>query len=404
MENSLEFKMRKISIVFGLVIGAILISGIMIGPDGRRLVQNLNTSPDVLFWSQAEREAGFRMLDKIPILVTTNDINSSAQVSQLPIAEPLPDDLQKNITQFMTKNNVASVVVLQNGKLRHEQYGLEFGPEGRWTSFSVAKSLTSTLVGAAIQDGYIKGLHDKVSDYVTGLKGSAYDEVSIEQLLTMSSGVQWNEDYSDPASDVALFNSQVGEDGESALVTYMKKLPRIHPPGTVWNYSSGETNMIGVLVREATGKSLSSYLSEKVWSNYPMEAKGTWLLSQDGEEISGCCIQARTRDFARFGQLVLNDGIVNGKRIVPTGWFDKATQSYFETGRVDKGYGFQWWINKDGSFEASGIFGQGIFIDPNRNLVIASNSNWTSALGDKDNEYASRTDFYKSVQQVMGKQ
>lgn len=369
----------------------------LIGPDGRRLVKNLNTSPDVLFWSQAEREAGFRMLDKIPVLVEANDIVGSANVTPLQQKTPVSDEFKQSVTHYMQGNNVASVVIIQNGNLRHEQYGLEFGPEGRWTSFSVAKSFTSTLVGAAIKDGYIKSLDDMVSDYVTGLKGSAYDDVSIRQLLTMSSGVQWNEDYDDPASDVAQFNAQKGENGESALVTYMRKLPRRHAPGEVWNYSSGETNMIGVLVREATGKNLSDYLSEKVWATYGMEAKGTWLLSQDGEEISGCCIQARTRDFARFGQFVLDDGVANGVRVVPEGWFDLATQPYYEASR-GKGYGFQWWINKDGSFEASGIFGQGIFIDPSRNLVIASNSNWTSALGNRGKEYASRREFYASVQ------
>ncbi len=393
--------MRKLLIGLGMFIGLLAIIWAMIGPDWRRLIKNLNTEPDVLFWTQAEREAGFRMLDRVPFLVKANDIAAGDNVRDLPKGPPLSAEMQAEIDRYMSENNVASVVILQNGELRHEQYGLEFSREGRWTSFSVAKSFTSTLVGAAIKDGHIKSIDDKVSDYVTGLKGSAYDDVSIRQLLTMSSGVRWIEDYTDPTSDVALFNSQVGEDGKSALVTYMKKLPRAHPAGEVWNYSSGETNMIGVLVREATGKDLATYLSEKVWAPYGMEAKATWLLSQDGEEISGCCMQATTRDFARFGLFVLDDGVIDGKRVVPEGWFADATSVLYETKYDGQGYGYQWWPNGDGTFEAMGIFGQGIFIDPANQLVIASNGNWTTAVGDKDGERYERTAFYRAVQNAV---
>ncbi len=395
--------MRKLLIGLGLLIGIGLIIWAAIGPDWRRFAKNINTEPDVLFWTQAERNAGFRMLDHLPMIVDNRTIAAGDKVRELPEGEPLSVGMKAEIDRYISENNVASVVILQNGKLRHEQYGLEFGPKGRWTSFSVAKSFTSTLVGAAIKDGHIKSLDDKVSDYIPGLKGSAYDDVNIRQILTMSSGVRWIEDYSDPTSDVALFNVQEPEDGLSSLVTYMRKLPRAHPAGEVWNYSSGETNMIGVLVREATGKDLATYLSEKVWVPYGMEAKGTWLLSPDGEEISGCCIQAATRDFARFGQFVLEDGVINGQSVVPDGWFADATSVLYETKYDGQGYGYQWWPNGDGTFEAMGIFGQGIFIDPANQLVIASNGNWTTATGQKDGERGERTAFYQSVRKALAK-
>ncbi|NNE57773.1 MAG: serine hydrolase [Hellea sp.] len=393
--------MRKLLIGLGLLIGMLLIFWAAIGPDWRRLIKNATTSKDVLFWSQSERHAGFRMMDRLPFLIKANTIAPGDEVSALPAGEPLPADIQALINSHMETTRVASLVILQDGKLRHEQYGLEFGPKGRWTSFSVAKSFTSTLVGAAIKDSHISSLDDKVSEYISGLKGSAYDDVTIEQLLTMSSGVQWNEDYSDPESDVALFNAQEPENGESSLVSYMRKLPRSHPPGEVWNYSTGETNLIGVLVREATGKTLAEYLSEKIWVPNGMEAKATWLLSPDGEEISGCCIQATTRDFARFGQFILDGAMINGESILPKGWIEQATFAHKQTQRGGHGYGYQWWTNPDGSYEASGIFGQGIFVDPSRNLVIASNSNWTSAIGSKDNEYAARSVFYQAVQAAL---
>src|SRR3546814_2634731 len=135
---------------------------------------------------------------------------------------------------------------------------LGYGPEGRWTSFSVAKSFTSTLVGAAVKDGYIKSLDDKVSAYIPGLKGSAYDDVSVRQLLTMTSGVKWNEDYTDPKSDVAQFNLQAPVPGEDITVSYMKRLPREAPAGSKWVYKTGETNLIGVLVSDRKSTRLTS--------------------------------------------------------------------------------------------------------------------------------------------------
>ena len=216
----------------------------------------------------------------------------------------------------MAGQREAGLVIVQDGKVRFERYGLGFDAAGRWTSFSVAKSFTSTLVGAAIEDGAIKSLDDKVSQYIPDLKGSAYDDVSVRQLLTMSSGVKWNEDYEDPNSDVARFNDAKPDPGVDATVSYMRKLPRAHPPGEVWSYNTGETNLVGVLVSSATHKTLSEYLQEKIWRPGGMEAEATWLLSSTGHEIGGCCLQAATRDFARMGLVVLANGHVGGKQIV----------------------------------------------------------------------------------------
>lgn len=392
--------MRKLLIGLGLLFGLGLLVWAMIGPDWRRLIKNLNTEPDVLFWTQEEREAGFRMLDRLPSIIENREISDGPRKHLLKEGPPFSESFQAEITRYIKDNNMASVVILQDGKLRHEQYGLEFNAKGRWTSFSVAKSFTSTLVGAAIRDGHIKSLDDKVSDYIDGLKGSAYDDVSIEQLLTMSSGVRWIENYEDPTSDVALFNTQEPEDGHSSLVTYMRKLPRAHPAGEVWNYSTGETNLIGVLVKEATGKTLAEYLSEKVWVPYGMEADATWLLSPDGEEISGCCIQASTRDFARFGQFFLDGAQIDGMPILPDDWIESATSPLYTSHHDGQSYGYQWWVNGNDTYEAMGIFGQGIFIDPEHKLVIASNGNWTSAVGYKNGERAERNAFYKAVQQA----
>lgn len=362
----------------------------------RGLLAVLPTNADVLSWSQRQREAAFRAMDRMPILARAAMITPSPQPLPLPLGEPL--DIP-GLDDYMTQQNTAGLVIVQDGKIRLERYGLGFDPEGRWTSFSVAKSFTSTLVGAAIQDGYISSLEDKVSRYIPDLRGSAYDAVTIRQLLTMSSGVRWNEDYEDPNADVAKFNNATPDSGVDATVSYMRKLPRAHPPGEVWNYNTGETNLIGVLVSSATKKSLAKYLQERVWHPAGMVSTATWLQGKTGHEIAGCCLQAATRDYARFGLFVLANGTAGGRQIVPSDWFDQATRKQKDIGQAGRGYGFQWWTNDDGSFAAQGIFGQGIFIDPQRRLVIASNSNWTRAtLGPESN---SREEFYAKVQAII---
>ena len=365
--------------------------------DMKRLVSNLPTNANVLFWSIPQRDAAFRTMDRLPVLAKANVIEAGEDVYPLPKGEPL--DIATNIDAYMKAQRTAGLVIIQDGKIRLEKYGLDFSGDGKWTSFSVAKSFTSTLVGAAIKDGYIKSIDDKVSAYIPDLKGSVYDDVSIEQLLTMKSGVKWNEDYGDPKSDVALFNKHKAEPGVDVTVSYMRKLTREAPAGTKWVYKTGETNLIGVLVSSATKKKLSDYLSEKVWAPFGMEQDASWLLGATGHEISGCCIQASTRDYARLGLFMLGGGVVGGKSVLPDGWIAAATTKQADIGDPENGYGYQWWTVNDGSYAAQGIFGQGIFIDPKRKLIIASNSNWPQATDQQGGDQGQkRALFYKQVQ------
>jgi CubicO group peptidase (beta-lactamase class C family) len=366
--------------------------------DMKALVSSLPTDANVLFWTIPQRDAAFRTMDRIPILAKANIIEAGDDVYPLPKGNAIA--IGTNVDAYMKAQRTAGLVIVQDGKIRLEKYGLDFTGDGKWTSFSVAKSFTSTLVGAAIKDGYIKSVEDKVSAYIPDLKGSAYDDVTIRQLLTMTSGVQWNEDYADPKSDVALFNQHKAEDGMDVTVSYMRKLPREAPAGTKWVYKTGETNLIGVLVSSATKKKLSDYLSEKVWAPFGMEQDASWLLGSTGHEISGCCIQASTRDYARLGMFMLGGAVVDGKAILPDDWITPATTKQADIGVAGKGYGFQWWTYDDGSYAAQGIFGQGIFIDPKRRLVIASNSNWPKAT-DPDTVGAQREAFYKAVQAAV---
>ena len=366
--------------------------------DMKALVSSMPTDANVLFWNTAQRDAAFRAMDRIPILAKSHIIESGDDVYPMPKGAPIT--LGTDVDAYMKAQRTAGLVIVQDGKIRMEKYGLGFTGDGKWTSFSVAKSFTSTLVGAAIKDGYIKSIEDKVSTYIPDLKGSAYDDVTIRQLLTMTSGVKWNEDYADPKSDVALFNQHKAKDGMDVTVSYMRTLPREAPAGTKWVYKTGETNLIGVLVSSATKKNLSEYLSEKVWVPFGMEQDASWLLGSTGHEISGCCIQASTRDYARFGLFILGGAKVKGVSIVPDDWIAPATSKQADIGAPGKGYGYQWWTYDDGSYAAQGIFGQGIFIDPKRRLIIASNSNWPKAT-DPNTVGKQREAFYNAVQAAV---
>lgn len=389
--------------IVGILIVLLVAGGILwstIDKDMRGLILHLPTKRDVLFWTIQQRDATFRALDRIPFISKSRIISMGKDVYLLQKGTPI--DVGMDVDAYMKEQRTAGLMIIHNGKIRLEKYGLGFSGNGRWTSFSVAKSITSTLVGAAIKDGYIKSIDDKVSDYIPDMKGSVYDDVTIRQLLTMTSGVKWNEDYADPKSDVALFDAQKPEPGVDVTVSYMRKLKREASPGTKWVYKTGETNLVGVLVSTATKKKLADYLSEKIWRPFGMERNASWILGTTGHEISGCCVQASTRDFARFGLFMLGGGMAAGKSVLPDGWIAAATTKQSDTTRPGYGYGYQWWILDDGSYTARGIFGQGIFIDPKRKLIIASNGNWPRASypqgGGLDKE---RLLFYRQVQMAI---
>jgi CubicO group peptidase (beta-lactamase class C family) len=277
------------------------------------------------------------------------------------------------LDRFINAQRVRGVLVLQDGKVRLERYVSPHSPMTRWNSFSVAKSITSTLVGAAMKDGYIRSLDDPVTRYISGLHGSVYDQVTVRQLMTMTSGVKWNEDYTDMSSDVARMYARPPDPGFDMTVSYVRRLPREAPPGTKWVYKTSETNLAGVLVADATGKRLADYLSEKIWRTYGMERDAEWMIDDVGHEQGGCCLAMTLRDYGRFGQFILDGARVDGKAIVPENWLREATRTQVRTGG-DTGYGYQWWTRNDGTFEGRGIYGQTLHIDPARGLVIVINS------------------------------
>lgn len=332
----------------------------------------------ILFWNQAERFERFRAMEA---LFPGHQVTAGGNVRALPEGAPIGIS-DAEVNAYMQANNVSGLIVLQDGKVRLEKYAFGYGAEGRWTSFSVAKSFTSTLVGAAVRDGYIKSLADPVTRYIPELAGSGYDGVSVEQLLTMTSGVRWDEDYTDAQSDVARMYSVSVPEGMDPTVAYMRTLPRAHPPGAKWAYKTGETNLIGVLVTRVTGKSLAAYLSEKVWRPYGMEQDAFWMIDGTMQDLGGCCMSVSLRDYARMGQFALEGGqLPDGTRVVPDNWFANATAAKAQTGRPGFGYGYQWWTYPQGRYGAQGIFGQGITVDPAKRIVIVQSAAWAKATG-----------------------
>lgn len=395
-------KLKKTTLALVVVPAVLAVAGVAgwlsLDKETRALLATVPTNRDLLFWNQPQRDAAFRALDRLPVLAKSHVVPAGGTPSALPPGPPLT--LSIDVDAYMAVQRSAALLIVHDGKLRLERYGLGFDAGGRWTSFSVAKSVTSTLVGAALRDGFIHSMDDKVSTYLPDMKGSAYDDVSIHQLLTMTSGVRWNEDYTNPNSDVARFNNHKPEEGVDALVSYMRRLPRAAPAGTRWHYSTGETNLVGVLLREAVKKPLATYLSEKIWVPAGMEQQATWLLSRSGNEISGCCLQVAARDWARFGLFVMGGARVDGHSIVPDGWLAEATTTRTGIGHPGRGYGYQWWTYADGSYAARGIFGQGLFIDPARKLVIVSNANWSGGASDRAAS-DTREAFYRAVQTAV---
>ena len=338
-----------------------------------------DASASPLFLSQAERRQAFAHVDKI---MPTRHLAASTAPYTLPISETGLADVPytfngegKRLTELLASDALMGMVAVHDGEIVLEHYATDHNVDSRWVSFSVTKSVTSMLIGAALQDGYINSIDDSVVDYLPRLKGSAYDSVSIRDLLHMASGVAWNEDYTDPESDVAIAGAVNGR----ALTTHLDTLPRVAPPGDKFNYNTGEANLTGEVLRAAIASSAVPYLRQKIWQPFGMARDAHWLLdSPDGRETGGCCISATTRDYARLGLFAMADGVLpDGTRVLPEGWMRDSTQPFAD----EPSYGYMWWLLGDGRFAALGIFEQTIFVDPKANLVIAVHSNAETASG-----------------------
>lgn len=314
-------------------------------------------------------------------LFPTRTVARGDRVSALPVSDkPLQEfsytvaDQTYDLYDVLAMNRVSGMLIIHNGEIKFEKYLLGNNEQTRWMSMSVVKSITAMLIGAAIHDGHIKSIDDNIVDYLPRFHGTAYDGVTVRQLLQMSSGVAWNETYTNPASDRRrMLEAQIsGKPG--AVLDLMASLPRAAAPGSVWNYSTGETQVAGALVRAATGKPVADYLSEKIWAPLGMESDASWWLqSQRGLEVGGSGLSATLRDYGRIGLFMLNDGVITvdnkPRRVLPEGWMQAASTRQIVGGKTVN-YGYMLWPMHGNSYAAEGIFGQYVFVDPDTKLVV----------------------------------
>ena len=347
----------------------------------------------------------FRHIDR---LFPTRKVSRGKNVYPLPVSPtPLTDiefttgNRKHDLAEFLSLNRVAGLLVIKDGRIVLEDYELGNTEKSRWVSWSMVKSICSTLVGAALQDGSIASLDDPLTRYMPELAGGAYGKATVRNVLQMSSGVKWDETYTDPKSDRRhMLDLQIAQKpGE--IVKFLATLPKAGEPGTVWNYSTGETHMIGALVRAAVKRPLADYLSEKIWSRFGMQDDATWWLeSPDGLEVGGSGFSATLRDYGRFGQFVLNGGKIGTEAIVPAGWFQEAGTSKSIGGKLVD-YGYMWWTYgpsaapvHQGAFRATGIFGQALYINPREHVVIAM---WSARPKPSGAAALNENDFFAGV-------
>lgn len=293
-------------------------------------------------------------------------------VSDLPHGEAAA--LPPEVDDWIKARSVTSLIVLKSGRIVHESYHLGTGPEDRRISWSMAKSYLSALLGVVLEEGALTSLDDQVTAYAPQLEGSAYDGATILDVLQMESGVRFNEDYLDFHSDInrmgrvlALGRSM---DGFAAGLA-----ERDSVPGEDWQYVSIDTHVLGMVIRGATGRSIASLLSEKIIAPLGLEEAPYYITDGDGVAFVLGGLSMRTRDYARFGLMIAQDGRHGGTQIVPEAWVLASTRPSARTTSDEMGYGYQWWIplgSGPGQFMARGIYGQYIYIDQTSDVVIVT--------------------------------
>lgn len=332
--------------------------------------QHLPKGEEFLFLPPWVQPYAYRIVDKL----FAHRVIRRGQPRPLPYGPEIAPAC--DVGAFMDRNAMVGVLAIHRGRVVLERYGLGLQEHDRWSTMSTVKSMTAMLVGAAIHDGAIDSIDDPLTKYLPALTGSAYDGVSLRHVLTMSSGTHWVEDYADRSSHVNRYSKSLADRVPGGVLKLMASLARAHPPGTTFLYNSGDTYLLGAALTKAVGKPLADYMSEKVWQPAGMECDGFYTLeSEGGQEIGGSRAGMVLRDFGRFGLFVLNDGVIDGKRVLPEGWVEAAARPAFKVPTpsvVDiTHYGYSWWLG-DGVMSALGHAGQRIDIFRKQQLVVVT--------------------------------
>jgi CubicO group peptidase (beta-lactamase class C family) len=288
------------------------------------------------------------------------------------------DGKMHGVDEYIDRANIAGLLVIKEDRILLERYALGLEENVRWSSMSTVKSLTSILVGAALQAGAIASLDDTISKYIPGLRGCAYDAVTVRNLITMSSGVRWSEDYTDRNSDVNRYSKSLGDKVPGGVLALMRSLKAEHKPGSCFNYNTGDSYILGSLISAATGMTLADYMSETIWSRLGMEFDAFYTLeSEGGQEIGGSRAGIALRDFGRVGVFLLRNGVIDNTVVLPSDWIEKAGSAFFDIDPDTNsygatGYGYNWWIDPDGSMVALGFAGQSLYCNRKHKVIIVT--------------------------------
>ena len=316
---------------------------------------------------------------------------------------------RRDIDFYLANNPTTALLIAQGDTILVERYQYARREDTRFTSFSMAKTLTAMLFGIAFSEGRIKSLDDTAETYVPELKGSEYGRTPLKALLSMSSGVQYREDY-DGADDAAKLARDtflgVGPGGPGVLRQFST---RIREPDTRFYYAGAETQTIGAVVAAATGRNLADYAAEKLWRPLGAEAGASWAIDRAGAESAYCCFQATLRDWARLGLMLAHDGAWNGHQIVPRDWVIAASsvdprRRHLAPGTATRffGYGYQTWIfpGPTRTFALQGVFGQTVYVDPANRLVMV---HLAARATQRDPGGTQTTALWRGVRAALGK-
>ena len=278
------------------------------------------------------------------------------------------------VDDFLAKNRNTGLLVMRGDTILVERYQYERRPEHRFTSMSMAKTVTAMLVGISVNEGFIRSIDDLAAKYVPELAGHPYGETSIRHLLTMSSGVRFVEVY-DGRDDVSRLSRALFVERASGAKALENFREREHPAGTRFHYASAETYVLGLVLRAAVGRPVSDYLAEKIWQPMGAEADATWTIDAAGQELCYIGLNATLRDWGRFGLLLAEEGAREGRQIIPADWVRAATDRDQHGHKPDgrrRGYGYQTWTlsGRDGAFAALGLRGQAVMVDPATKTIV----------------------------------
>jgi len=374
--------LRHIGIVSAIVVGVVLLAGVV----GYLVLRNSPVWGAIALFSDESRAENFRSMHEIFPSHTVAPGGDTWAFSR--DERPLPeryrfDGEARSLAAFLEDSETTGLLVARDGVILHESYSRGNDEHALATSFSLAKPFVAALVGIAIEQGFIASVDDPISDYLPELIGSGYEGVAIHDVLTMSSGVAFDEAYDRVTSDVMRLPIQVFGLRQSVPVI-LAGLQRQREPGTFHAYISSDALALGQLVARATGRTASAYLEEAIWVPAGMEAPAAWNTDFHDNELAHAFLNATLRDYARFGRLVLNEGRRDERQVIPAAWVNTSTQPsapHLQPGDNQAststfGYGYQWWIpdEAEGDVVAIGIWGQFIYVHPRYGIVIAKTS------------------------------